>query len=144
MKRMMAGLLMAAMLAACSTAAVPEATQLLITGDQPDQSYTVEQLKSLAAASATFNGDEFTGVLLRVLLEQAGYDLGAVNAVQAKATDGYSVTYDGNLALHDDTLVAYGRGEGALVEDDGSFRMVLPDQEGKMNLRFLAELHVNP
>jgi DMSO/TMAO reductase YedYZ molybdopterin-dependent catalytic subunit len=87
---------------------------------------------------------EYTGVALKDLLEQAGYDPAVVNAVQAIASDGYSVKYGQDLAMLDNTLVAYAQADGPLSADDGTFRMVLPDQEGKMNVRMLAEIHVNP
>jgi hypothetical protein len=67
-----------------------------------------------------------------------------VSAVQAVASDGYSINYDRDLAMLENTLVAYGQAGGPLTADDGTFRMVLPDQEGKMNVRMLSELHVNP
>jgi hypothetical protein len=49
------------------------------------------------------------------------------------------------LRIHrEDTLVAYARVDGPLGEDEGSFRMVLPDQEGKMNPRELVEIIAIP
>ena len=44
----------------------------------------------------------------------------------------------------EDTLVAYARVDGPLAEDEGAFRMVLPDQEGKMNPRQLVEIIAIP
>jgi hypothetical protein len=143
-KRFIPVLLLVLLLTACSNTSAPAATALLVTGDQPEKSFTLEQLQAMPAAKASFNGVEYTGVALKDLLEQAGYDPAVVNAVQAIASDGYSVKYGQDLAMLDNTLVAYAQADGPLSADDGTFRMVLPDQEGKMNVRMLAEIHVNP
>ena len=133
------------LLVACASTPAEEATQLVVTGDQPEKTFTLAQLQAMPAATASFNGVDYTGVVLKVLLDQAGYDLAAINAVEAVATDGYSVKYDRDLALLDNTLVAYALAGGdSLSAEDGTFRMVLPDQEGKLNVRMLGELHVNP
>jgi hypothetical protein len=138
-------LLFLLLLAACASSPATEATQLVITGDQPQQTFTLAQLQALPATTATFNGVDYTGVSLKVLLEQAGYNAATIEAVEASATDGYSVKYERDLALLDSTLVAYAlAGGGSLGSEDGTFRMVLPDQEGKLNVRMLGELHVNP
>lgn len=143
-KRFIPVLLLVLLLVACSSTSAPAATELTISGDQPQKSYTVEQLQAMPVATALFNGVEYTGVTLETLLVQAGYDPSAVSAVQAIASDGYSMKYDRDLAMLENTLVAYGQADGPLTADDGTFRMVLPDQEGKMNVRMLSELHVNP
>jgi hypothetical protein len=45
--------------------------------------------------------------------------------------------------LKDNVLVAYALADGSpLTADDGSFRMVLPDEEGKLNVRMLAALQI--
>ena len=138
-------LLLVLLLVACASTPAEEATQLVVTGDQPEKTFTLAQLQAMPAATASFNGVDYTGVVLKVLLDQAGYDLAAINAVEAVATDGYSVKYDRDLALLDNTLVAYALAGGdSLSAEDGTFRMVLPDQEGKLNVRMLGELHVNP
>jgi hypothetical protein len=143
-KRFIPVVLLVLLVTACSSSSAPASTQLAVTGDQPEKSFTVEQLQAMPVATASFNGVDYTGVALQVLLEQAGYDPAAVNAVQAIASDGYSVKYDRDLVMLDNTIVAYGQGDTPLSSDDGTFRMVLPDQEGKMNVRMLSELHVNP
>jgi len=38
--------------------------------------------------------------------------------------------------------VSCGTADGALAGDNGTFRMVLPGEEGKLNVRMLAELEV--
>jgi len=138
-------LLLVLLLAACTSSPAAEVTKLVITGDQPEETFTLAQLQALPATTASFNGADYTGVVLKILLEQAGYDSAAISAVEAVATDGYSVKYDRALALQDNSLVAYAlAGGGSLSTEDGTFRMVLPDQEGKLNVRMLGELHVNP
>jgi hypothetical protein len=42
--------------------------------------------------------------------------------------------------LVDEVIVAYARADGDLSAEDGSFRMVLPGAEGKLNVRMLVEL----
>ncbi|MEJ2013605.1 MAG: molybdopterin-dependent oxidoreductase [Anaerolineales bacterium] len=143
-KRFIPVVLLVLLVTACSSSSAPASTQLAVTGDQPEKSFTVEQLQAMPVATASYNGVDYTGVALQVLLEQAGYDPAAVDAVQAIASDGYSVKYDRDLVMLDNTIVAYGQGDTPLSSDDGTFRMVLPDQEGKMNVRMLSELHVNP
>ena len=58
------------------------------------------------------------------------------------ASDGFTVNYDTNQVLVDEVIVAYARADGDLIADDGNFRMVLPGEEGKLNVRMLVELQV--
>ena len=111
----------------------------LIVGEH---SYTVADLEGMAKTEAVFNDVTYVGVPLADLLADAGYDLGSLRAVKAVASDGYSVNYEPSQLSPGDVLVAYATVDGALNEDDGVFRMVLPDQEGSMNLRMLVELQV--
>ena len=69
-------------------------------------------------------------------------DPAQVKAIKAVATDGFTVNYDMSQVLADDVIVAYATADGELSADDGSFRMVLPNAEGKLNVRMLAELQV--
>ena len=91
---------------------------------------------------AAFREVTYSGVPLSLLLADAGFDPSTLKAVKATAADGFSVNYDPELVNRPDTLVAYGRVDGPLGEDEGTFRMVLPDQEGKLNPRDLVELTV--
>ena len=68
----------------------------------------------------------------------------ALTAVKAVASDGFTANYESALYAREDTLVAYARVDGPLGEDEGTFRMVLPDQEGKMNPRQLVEIIAIP
>ncbi len=135
--------LLLALLLGCTQAepAAPSAS-LLISDGESEQSYTVDDLQALGAQEATFREVAYKGVPLAALLKDAGYDAGAIKAVKATAVDGFSVNYDPDLVNLPDTLVAYAQVDGPLGEEDGTFRMVLPDQEGKLNPRDLVELTV--
>jgi DMSO/TMAO reductase YedYZ molybdopterin-dependent catalytic subunit len=84
------------------------------------------------------------GVTLTALLADAGIDSASLTAVKAVAGDGFTANYDSSLYAREDTIVAYARVDAPLGEDEGTFRMVLPDQEGKMNPRQLAEIVAIP
>lgn len=134
-------------MAACGLsepAASTNAEILLVTDGTIDKSYTADDLKALASAEAAFKGVAYQGVPLATLLQDAGFDPQAAKAVKATASDGFSVNYDPALFLLDDTLVAYAQADGSLSADDGTFRMVLPDQEGKLNVRMLTTLQIVP
>jgi hypothetical protein len=98
----------------------------------------------MTVTEATFNEVTYQGVQLKELLEEAGFTPEDLSAVKATATDGYSVNYDSTLFLRKDVIVAYATKDGTLSEDDGTFRMVLPGEEGKLNIRFLEELKAMP
>jgi hypothetical protein len=139
--------LFVALLTACASSA-PQATSsetvtsLLITGGDTSKTYTRADLEALAASQAVFKDVTYVGVSVSVLLEDAGFTLEEVKAVKAMATDGYTINYDPAQVLATDVIVAYARADGDLTEDDGSFRMVLPNAEGKLNVRMLTELQV--
>ncbi len=132
-------------LGACGSsepAATTAANLLVVTDGSTQKSYAADGLKSLASVEAAFKGVTYQGVPLTTLLQDAGFDPQAAKAVKAIASDGFSVNYNPELFLLDDTLVAYAQADGPLSADDGTFRMVLPDQEGKLNVRMLATLQV--
>ena len=139
---------MALVILACGSASgsVPEEMPqaLLVTDGTTEKSYSVADLEALPASESAFNEVAYKGVSLAVLLADAGFDAGALRAVKAVAADGYSVNYDPALFQRPDVLVAYATADGPLAEEDGTFRMVLPGQEGKLNVRLLAELRVTP
>ncbi|MCB2179533.1 hypothetical protein KQH54_00255 [bacterium] len=106
------------------------------------QSYEVADLEAMTQVEATFNDVIYVGVPVTELLSAAGYDLSSAKAVKAIASDGYSVNYEPGQLSGDNVIIAYATVDGALTADDGDFRMVLPDEEGSMNLRMLVELTV--
>ncbi|HKJ26869.1 MAG TPA: molybdopterin-dependent oxidoreductase [Anaerolineales bacterium] len=107
-----------------------------------EKSYTAAELEGMAQVEASFKGVSYVGVPAAELLADAGYDLASVRAIKAVAADGYSVNYEPDVLSPADVIVAYAQVDGALSADDGDFRMVLPDQEGNMNLRMMVEMQV--
>lgn len=117
------------------------------TGTEPvlkigENSYTVADLEDMPQAEAAFNNVTYVGVSVANLLTEVGYDLGSLRAVKTVASDGYTVNYEPGQLSPTNVIVAYVTVNGAMKEDDGDFRMVLPDQEGNMNLRMLVEIQV--
>jgi hypothetical protein len=103
----------------------------------------MEDLQALPSAEASFKGVAYKGVTMSTLLEAAGVSLDGIKAIKAVADDGFTVNYDTTQILKDNVIVAYALADGSpLTADDGNFRMVLPDEEGKLNLRMLAELQI--
>lgn len=137
---------LALLLSACGGAS-PEAAAgdvLLVTDGTTEKQYTVADLQALPAAQAAFGDVTYTGVPLAAVLADAGFNVASMSAVKATAADGFSANYDPAQAARADTLVAYAQSDGPLSAEDGTFRMVLPDQEGKMNPRNLVEITVIP
>jgi len=127
----------------CGSNTETAAGDLLVVSDgDQSTSYSVADLEALPASEAAFREVTYVGVPLTELLAYAGYDLAGIRAVKATASDGFSANYDAALFELPDTLVAYATIDGDLTEEDGTFRMVLPDQEGKLNVRQLVELSV--
>jgi len=142
--------LIAAMLvlAACApaagqdAAAFTEAALLVKVGDT-QKSFSAEDLGTLPASESTFKDVAYKGVNVSALLEALSIDPSSVKAVKAVASDGYAVNYDPAQVLKDNVIVAYALADSSpLTADDGDFRMVLPDEEGKLNARMLAELQI--
>ncbi len=116
---------------------------LQVTDGSQSKSYTLGDLQKLPASEATFRDISYKGVQLNVLLEQAGFNPADIKIVKVTALDGFSVNYESELFTKGDTLVAYQLANGdPLGEDDKPFRMVLPDQEGKLNPRQLKEIRI--
>jgi len=121
------------------------AEKLLIVGEGDVQTqYTVEDLEALPQAETIFNGVTYIGVSLDSLLTDVGIDVQSLTAVKAVASDGYSVNYEPALFLREDVILAYAQSDGPLTEDDGAFRMVLPGEEGKLNVRMIVEIQAVP
>jgi hypothetical protein len=132
-------------LAACAPKAeAPAGDVLKVSDGTVSKTYTVADLQALGATQASFKGVTYIGVTLTALLTDAGIDPTNLTAVKAVASDGFTVNYDATLYAKDDTIVAYATVDGAMSADDGIFRMVLPDQEGKLNPRQLVEIVAIP
>lgn len=132
-------------LAACAPkAAAPAGDVLKVSDGTVSKTYSVDDLKALGATQASFKGVTYVGVRLTALLQDAGIDPAGLTAVKAVASDGFSANYDAAFFGAEDTLVAYAAVDGALGADDGTFRMVLPNGEGKLNVRMLVEIVAIP
>lgn len=132
-------------LSACTTNPQETAGAVLkVSNGETEKFYTASDLRALGEAQASFRDVAYVGVPLTLLLLDAGIDPTAVTIVKAVAVDGFTANYEASLFLREDTLVAYARADGPLSEEDGTFRMVLPDQEGKLNPRELVEIIVIP
>jgi hypothetical protein len=136
-------LLVACAPAAEQDAASPAEAVLRVTAGESQQAFSVEDLQALPSGGATFKDVAYKGVTVSALLEAVGVDPGGIKAIKAVAADGYSVNYDPAQVLKDNVLVAYAQADGSpLSAEDGNFRMVLPDEEGKLNVRMLTELQI--
>jgi hypothetical protein len=135
-------------LAACAPAAgqaadAPADTVLLVKVGDTQMSFSAEELGLLPASEANFKGVAYKGVTISALLEAVSVDPNSVKALKAVASDGFAVNYDPAQVLKENVLVAYALADGSpMSAEDGSFRMVLPDEEGKLNPRMLAELQI--
>ena len=118
--------------------------QFIVTDGTLEKTYTSTDLKALPASEAEFNGVAYRGVVLSVLLEDAGFDPNVLAEVKPVASDGYSMKYGPEIFLLEDSLLAYERVNGPLASDEVPFRMVLPTQEGKMNVRQVIKIEVKP
>jgi hypothetical protein len=149
MKKIVIVLLIVILLTACApastqgTGAAEAEAALILTVGENQQSFSMEDLQNLTTTESNFNGVAYKGVTLSTLLAAAGVNPDEVKVVKAVATDGFSVNYDMVQILKDNVIVAFALDDGSsLTADDGNFRMVLPDEEGKLNLRMLTELQI--
>ncbi|MCL4268136.1 MAG: molybdopterin-dependent oxidoreductase [Anaerolineales bacterium] len=137
--------ILALTLTACASQSQESAGPVLKVSDgNVEKTYTVDDLKSLGESQADFKGVTYVGVSLTVLLADAGIDAAALTAIKAVASDGFTANYESTLYSREDTLVAYATVDGPLSEEDGFFRMVLPNEEGKLNPRQLVEIIAIP
>jgi hypothetical protein len=146
MKRfLLFALVFAVALAACAPKSEASAGDVLKVSDGTvSKNYTVADLQALGATQASFKGETYVGVTLTALLQDAGIDPANLTAVKAVASDGFSANYDASLYAKEDTIIAYATVDGAMTAEDGIFRMVLPDAEGKLNVRQLVEIVAIP
>lgn len=142
---LLVALVFALVLSACTTKPQEAAgATLKVSSGTIEKIYTASDLKLLGEAQAVFRDVTYVGVPLTLLLQDAGIDPSALTVVKAVAVDGFTANYEASLFMREDTLVAYARADGPLSEEDGAFRMVLPDQEGKLNPRELVEIIAIP
>jgi DMSO/TMAO reductase YedYZ molybdopterin-dependent catalytic subunit len=118
--------------------------QLTVAGGDTEKVYTAADLRNLPATTVEADGTRFDGVVLADLLADAGIDAAAMSTVTATASDDFSATYEPDLFLSPETTVAYGADGGPLPDDAGAFRMVLPGQPGRLNVRMLARIEASP
>jgi hypothetical protein len=136
------------LLAACAPAAgqgagAPVEAALLVKIGDTQKSFSAEDLGALPASEGSFKGVAYKGVTVSALLNALSVDPGSVKALKAVASDGFAVNYDPAQVLKDTVIVAYALADGSpMTAEDGSFRMVLPDEEGKLNPRMLVELQI--
>jgi len=131
------------------TACAPKTQEAAVNGLKVSdgtlsKTYTADDLKALGEVQVTFQGVTYVGVPLTVLLQDTGIDPTKLTAVKAVAVDGFTANYDSTLFNREDTIVAYARVDGPLGIEDAPFRMVLPDEGGKMNPRQLTEIVAVP
>ena len=132
-------------LTACAPKSQEPAVAVLKVSDGTiEKTYTADDLKALSEIQVTFQDVTYVGVPLTVLLQDAGIDITALTAVKAVAIDGFTANYDASLFAREDTLVAYARMDAPLTDDEAPFRMVLPNEGGKMNPRQLIEIVAIP
>ena len=86
---------------------------------------------------------EWTGVPLRILLEEAGLQT-AASWIVAEGADAGKLARSIPLAKAlDDVLVAYGQNGEALRPEQGyPVRLIVPGWEGNVNIKWLGRLHV--
>jgi len=86
---------------------------------------------------------EWTGVPLRILLEEAGMKTGARWIVAEGADAGKLARSIPLEKALDDVLVAYGQNGEALRPEQGyPVRLIVPGWEGNVNIKWLGRLHV--
>lgn len=146
MKRfLLFGLIFTLALAACTPKAQESAAAVLKVSDGTvERTYTADDLKALDAVQVTANDVTYMGVTLTTLLTDAGIDASSLTAVKAVASDGFTANYEASLYGAEDTIVAYALVDGPLGAEDAPFRMVLPNEGGKLNPRQLTEIIAIP
>jgi hypothetical protein len=126
-------LVLLALLTACAPAAQEEA--LITVGEK---AYTLSELEDLGTISVDYTDKDgetttYEGVLLLTVLEDAGIaDAGAT--ITFTASDGYEADMaTDDAAACENCIVAF---------DDGSLRMVMPEQSGKLQVKDVVSISV--
>lgn len=124
--------------------AAQDATLTVIYGES-ETTYSHSDLQEVGHTTIEAGGVTYVGVPLNDLLQHAGIDdPAALSEVTTVASDGFSAAYAPDLFLSPQTIVAYATTQGDLANDEQPFRMVLPDQPGRMNVRMLARIEAGP
>ena len=139
-------ILVTLLLTACGGGVAPQSSEetLTLSDGTTTKVYTLSDLQALASSQASFNEVAYIGVVLSELLVDAGFNPAEIRAVKVTAVDNYSVNYEAEIFTRSDVLVAYERVEGSLIDDELPFRMVIPDGEGKINVRQVIDILVIP
>lgn len=141
-KTALALIIFVVLLAGCASSEAETAVQdSLVVGEKV---YNIDDLTALPETESVFKDAAYRGVTVTALLADAGYSLTDLRAVKAVASDGYTVNYDPSQIERADVIVAYAQVTGPLTAEDGTFRMVLPGEEGNLNVRMLSELQIIP
>lgn len=117
-------------------------SDLTLTDGDNQQTLSLETLEEMPQTTATINDVDYIGVTLPVLLSESGVSTDNITAIKAIASDGFSANYDRALFIREDVILAYAQSDGPLTDDDGTFRMVLPGEEGRLNVRMVVEIQV--
>lgn len=142
-------LVFALALAACApktqeSAAAASGPVLKVSDGKVEKTYTMDDLKALGAVEVTDKDVTYIGVTLNALLKDTGIDPAALTAVKAVASDGFSANYDSSQYNREDIILAYATSSGPLGADEAPFRMVLPNEGGKLNPRMVVEIVAVP
>jgi hypothetical protein len=137
-------ILVAASLLACR-GQQPAATgaTLTVSGGDVQRTYSASDLRTFPVSLATVEGITYVGVSLTMLLEDAGFIPDQIELVMAVAGDDFSATYEPDLFMRQDAVVAYERVDADLAADEQPFRMALPGQPGRLNVRMLSRIVVH-
>lgn len=120
---------------------------LELTYDEVMTRSTMDKITTLMCISNELNGDltgtaQWTGFLLKDLLEQAGIQDGAVD-LKLRAADDYEDSIPLAAGLDPDTMVVTGMNGEALRDDHGfPARIIVPGIYGMKNVKWLTEIEV--
>jgi hypothetical protein len=131
------------LLSACDNTSTPsDSGTLTLTDGDSKQPYSLATLQTITQTESSFDDISYIGVSISALLEHAGIAADELTSVRAIASDGFAADYDAALFLRDDVILAFGLVDGEMTADDGTFRMVLPGEEGFLNVRQVIEIEV--
>ena len=153
MKRITAiltALLFALSAAACSQSSDPGTWTVSVETASGEKQFSSDQAKSLKAVSfdATIknkNGDtttsKYTGVKLSDILSAVG--VSDFSTLTIAASDGYSADYDKDLAMKDDTILAWAQ-DGKPINSDPPLQMTPKTGTGNQFVKQVNKITVNP